>query len=56
MPKAAAKPARVKPQKKSSFALAKCDAMTFVATAKPAEARRFYEGVLRFSLTRELSA
>ena len=33
MPKAAAKLARAKPRKKSSFTLAKCDAMTFVGTA-----------------------
>jgi catechol 2,3-dioxygenase-like lactoylglutathione lyase family enzyme len=31
---------------KSPFKLASCDVMTFVATAKPAEARKFYQKVL----------
>src|SRR4051812_17891822 len=56
MAKSAAAPARGVPKpkgkprtavlRKAAFELGACDVMTFVATAKAAEARRFYEDVL----------
>ena len=47
MPRAARKRAKTSRAKaKPAFRLAACDPMTFVATARPAAARKFYQDVL----------